>query len=161
MKDKEKFASYLGFFLLSVVVGSAAIYSGLRLRKRRRFLIIRWKKAGGIKRIAEQEGDVFALVIGGILLHVGKVVGSLKESAQAAVERRYGTLQKAPRNLKIYVATLSKGSPQLRGYIAPLLVSMLQPPWNLPEEGEYTGPVPIELRSEGEIPPGVKAVLKL
>jgi len=69
VKDKEKFATYLGLFLLSAVVGSAAVFAGLNLRKKRR-IKIRWRNIGGLKKLGTgEDGDVFALVIGGILLY--------------------------------------------------------------------------------------------
>ncbi len=161
MKDKEKFATYLGLFLLSAVVGSAAVFAGLNLRKRRR-VKIRWKNLGGLKKLRPgEDGDVFALAIGGILLYVGAVGKDLEGSIREALRRKYPDDHRVPRNIKVYVGSALKSPESVRHGIAPLLVAMLQPPWNTPEEGIYRGDAPVEVRNEGEVPPGVKSLLRL
>ena len=161
MKDKEKFAAYLGLFLLSAVVGSAAVFAGLNLRKKRR-VRIRWRNLGGLKKLgAGEDGDVFALVIGGILLYVGAVRADLERSVREALRRKYPDDHRVPRNIKVYVGSAVKVPESVRQGIASLLVAMLQPPWNTPEEGIYRGNAPVEVRNEGDVPPGVKSLLRL
>lgn len=161
MKDKDRFATYLGIFLLSVVVGSAAVFAGMNLRRRRR-VRIRWRKVGGLKSLKDAgSGEVFALVIGGVLLHIGRVGGDLERSVREALKRRYPDGKRVPRNLKVYVGKAYDAPESVRRNVASLLVAILQPPWNLPEEGNYRGEVPIEVRNEGEVPPGIKSTLNL
>ena len=161
MKDRDKFSTYLGIFLLSVVVGSTAVFAGLHLRKRRR-VRIHWKRVGGLKSLKDRaEGDVFALVIGGVLLHIGAVGESLERSVREALGRKYPDPRRIPRNIKVHVGEVLNAPESVRRNASALLVAVLQPPWNVPEEGEYSGEVPVEVHNEGEVPPGVKAVLRL
>ncbi len=161
MKEKDKFATYLGIFLLSVVVGSAAVFAGMSLRKKRR-VRVRWKKVGGLKGLrGVGSGEVFALVIGGVLLYIGSVQGDLEGSVRKVLGRKYPDGRKIPRNIKVYIGETLNAPESIRRSVAALLVALLQPPWNLPEEGDYRGEVPIEVRNEGEVPPGIKDTLSL
>jgi len=142
-------------------LGSIAVLTGVKARKRKLRIRIRWRKVGGLKNLEGVDGEVFALAIGGILLYVGKVGENIEESIRRVMERKYEDPERIPRNVKVYVGKIVSRIRIDDEDLASLLVSILQPPWNLPEDGNYTGTVPVDVLNEGELPPGFKPHIRL